>query len=237
MVLILLLSVAFLVLLERKVLGRVQLRTRPVNVGWWGVLQTVIDGLKLLNKPSAIKNHQSFTFLVLIIVLSYVVNMYILMVVILGGILSIFLRVILRDNLYGKMGAYRMVILSWGYDILLLVMLLILPKVIIMILIIYYVLSIEVGRTPIDLIEGESELVSGFNTEYAGGEFVRFFLGEYLRILILLVIVISVEFILVMVLYMIVIYVRASYPRKKYNEVVISMWKYMVLMLIVNYIV
>jgi len=195
-----------------------------------------MDGLKLLNKPSAIKNHQSFTFLVLIVMLSYATNMFMLMVVMLGGILSIFLRVILGDNLYGKMRAYRIVILSWRYDILLLVMLLIIPKVLIVVVIMYYVLSIEVGRTPIDLIEGESELVSGFNTEYAGGEFVGFFLGEYLGILILLVMVISMEFILVMVLYILVMYVRASYPRKKYNEVVVSIWKYIVLMLIINYV-
>jgi len=119
---------------------------------------------------------------------------------------------------------------------LLLVILLILPKNMMLVIIIYYVLSIEVGRTPVDLIEGESELVSGFNTEYAGGEFVRFFLGEYLGILILLVIVMSVEFMLVMLLYIMVIYVRASYPRKKYNEVVISIWKYMVLVLMLDYI-
>jgi len=67
-----------------------------------------------------------------------------------------------------------------------------------MVVILYYVLSIEVRRTPIDLIEGESELVSGFNTEYSGREFVGFFLGEYLGILILLVILVSVDFSLVM---------------------------------------
>lgn len=175
-----------------------------------------------MNKPSAIKNHQSFTFLVLMVVLSYITNMYILIVVMLRGILSIFLRVILGDNLYRKIGAYRIVILSWRYDILLLVMLLIVPKNVVLVLIMYYVLSIEVRRTPIDLIEGESELVSRFNTEYAGGEFVGFFLGEYLGILILLVIVISIEFIMMMLLYIMVMYIRASYPRKKYNEVVVS---------------
>jgi len=67
------------------------------------------------------------------------------------------------------------------------------PKMFIVVVVLYYVLSIEVGRTPIDLIEGESELVSRFNTEYSGGEFVRFFLGEYLRILVLLVILISMD--------------------------------------------
>lgn len=42
------------------------------------------------------------------------------------------------------------------------------------------VFSAEARRTPTDLVEGESELVSGFNTEYAGGVFVGYFLGEYL---------------------------------------------------------
>lgn len=46
--------------------------------------------------------------------------------------------------------------------------------------IVILVFSAEVRRTPVDLVEGESELVSGFNTEYSGGVFVRYFLGEYL---------------------------------------------------------
>lgn len=111
-ILILLLSVAFLVLLERKLLRGVQLRTRPFNVGWYRVLQTVMDGLKLLNKPSALNNKHSFTFLVLILLLSYVSNIYMLIVVILRRMLSMFLGVIIGNNIYGKMGAYRMVILS-----------------------------------------------------------------------------------------------------------------------------
>lgn len=196
-----------------------------------------MDGLKLLNKPSALNNKHSFTFLVLMLLLSYVSNIYILIVVILGRMLSIFLGVIIRSNIYGKIGAYRIVILSWGYDILLLVIILVMPKMFVVVVVLYYVLSIEVRRTPIDLIERESELVSGFNTEYSGGEFVRFFLGEYLRILILLVILMSVDLNLVMWLYCMVIFTRASYPRKKYNEVVISMWKYVVVVIILVYVV
>jgi len=120
---------------------------------------------------------------------------------------------------------------------LLLVMVLLIPKMFLMVVVLYYVLSIEVRRTPIDLIEGESELVSRFNTEYSGGEFVGFFLGEYLRILILLVMLVSVDVNLLIWLYCIVMFTRASYPRKKYNEVVISIWKYVVLVVILVYIV
>jgi NADH-ubiquinone oxidoreductase chain 1 len=37
----------------------------------------------------------------------------------------------------------------------------------------------ETGRSPFDFIEGESELVSGFNTEYFSEYFVLIFLCEY----------------------------------------------------------
>lgn len=101
--------------------------------------------------------------------------------------------------------------------------LLIVPKFILIVGIMYFIFSCEVRRTPIDLIEGESELVSGFNTEFSGREFVRFFLGEYLGIIILLVIVVSTEMYFFVMLYGMVIWVRGSYPRKKYTEIVISM--------------
>lgn len=45
-------------------------------------------------------------------------------------------------------------------------------------------LMIEVNRTPFDLVECESELVSGFNVEYGGIEFSLIFLGENLIVVI-----------------------------------------------------
>merc|ERR1712003_446000 len=137
----------------------------------------------------------------------------------------------------GKIGGYRLIVLAWRYDIVLLVILLLVPKMLMILGVIYFVFSCEVRRTPIDLIEGESELVSGFNTEFSGREFVRFFLGEYLRIIILLVIIVSSEIYIFVVFYRIVIWVRRSYPRKKYTEIVISMWKYVVLFVMLMYLV
>jgi len=234
--LVLLLSVAFIVLLERKLLRGVQLRTGPTNVGYWGILQTVIDGLKLLNKPSAINNLYSFIFLLIILILFFSVNYYFIMIIIMSLILMLLNRILLSNNIYSKMRRYRLIVLAWGYDIVLLVILLALPKILILVMVMYFVLSCEVRRTPIDLIEGESELVSRFNTEFSGGEFVRYFLGEYLGIIILLVSVISMDFRFVLILYGIVIFVRGAYPRKKYTEVVISVWKYVVLTVMFLYI-
>jgi NADH:ubiquinone oxidoreductase subunit H len=58
-----LISVAYLTLAERKVMGFIQMRQGPAFVGFFGLLQPLADGLKLLIKETVIPtNANTFAF-------------------------------------------------------------------------------------------------------------------------------------------------------------------------------
>nr|AVP25722.1 NADH dehydrogenase subunit 1 [Scaphiophryne boribory] len=98
----------------------------------------------------------------------------------------------------------------------------------------------ETNRAPFDLTEGESELVSGFNVEYAGGPFALFFLAEYANILMMntlssiiflgsSMIILSLTTVSLMtkaaILSLIFLWIRASYPRFRYDQLMHLVWK------------
>jgi NADH:ubiquinone oxidoreductase subunit H len=121
----LLLGVAFIVIVERKLLGGLQLRTGPIFVGINGVVQTVVDGLKLLSKDvmwfgSAIVGTG---FLILSLLIYYV--MYVDVLVVLVVVRYFFMYGAMKSsNLYSLLGCYRSVVLMLSYDVVLLLLIL-----------------------------------------------------------------------------------------------------------------
>nr|YP_009003535.1 NADH dehydrogenase subunit 1 [Indotyphlus maharashtraensis]AGZ19021.1 NADH dehydrogenase subunit 1 [Indotyphlus maharashtraensis] len=100
----------------------------------------------------------------------------------------------------------------------------------------------ETNRSPFDLTEGESELVSGFNVEYAGGPFALFFLAEYSNILLMNTMSTILFFapqlnhtnlnlttinlmMKTMILSSLFLWIRASYPRFRYDQLMHLVWK------------
>ena len=88
----------------------------------------------------------------------------------------------------------------------------------------------ETNRTPFDLAEGESELVSGFNTEYRRGPFALIFMAEYTSILAMRMVSVSVfrssalflgdlfTSIKIVFLRFLFIWVRGTLPRIRYDR-------------------
>nr|QFZ89573.1 NADH dehydrogenase subunit 1 [Amynthas glabrus] len=96
----------------------------------------------------------------------------------------------------------------------------------------------ETNRTPFDFAEGESELVSGFNVEYSSGLFAMIFMAEYMNILVMSlftsIIFMSMpnmfmsDMILLlktMLLAMLFVWVRATFPRMRYDHLMNLTWK------------
>src|SRR6266545_7560538 len=107
----------------------------------------------------------------------------------------------------------------------------------------------ETNRPPFDLAEAETELVAGYHTEYSGIKFALFFLGEYLHLLTVSAIAVTlflggprgphpdflpwlwpVLWFAVKLLAMIFVYiwVRATLPRFRYDRLMNFGWKVLI---------
>ena len=110
----------------------------------------------------------------------------------------------------------------------------------------------EIKRIPFDLPEGENELIAGYHTEYSGMRFGLFFLGEYMTMVVLGSLV-AVFFlggwrgpllppvvwftIKVVAVAFFMIWVRATFPRLRYDQFMDLGWKVLVPVALVNIVV
>ena len=110
----------------------------------------------------------------------------------------------------------------------------------------------EIKRIPFDLPEAENELGAGYHTEYSGMRFGLFFLGEYINMIVLGSLV-AVFFlggwhgpllppllwflIKVGVIVFILIWMRATFPRIRYDQLMNMGWKALIPVALLNIIV
>lgn len=102
----------------------------------------------------------------------------------------------------------------------------------------------ELNRSPVDFVEGESELVSGFNVEYSSGGFALIFIAEYgmivfFRLLIVMMFTgvwgLLVIRVFIRIFILLIIYIRGILPRIRYDELIYLCWK-IILPLVLNYL-
>nr|ADW93618.1 NADH dehydrogenase subunit 1 [Brachymeles bicolor]ADW93619.1 NADH dehydrogenase subunit 1 [Brachymeles bicolor]ADW93620.1 NADH dehydrogenase subunit 1 [Brachymeles bicolor] len=276
-----LLAVAFLTLLERKVLGYMQLRKGPNIVGPLGLLQPVADGVKLFIKEPVRPSSSSPTLFIITPTLALFLalaiwtplpmpttladmNLGLLFMLAISSmaVYSILWSGWASNSKYPLIGALRAVAQTISYEVTLGIILL---AIIVLaggftmqtllitqehnwlifcswpLAMMWFISTLaETNRAPFDLTEGESELVSGFNVEYAAGPFALFFLAEYTNILLmntltctlflspgatpqdLFTINLMLKTLLLTALFL---WTRASYPRFRYDQLMHLLWK------------
>ena len=198
------------------------------------------------------------------------INVGVLYIVSIGaiGTLGIMLAGMSSNNKYALLGAFRTVAMMVSYAVPM-VLALIVPVLLASSMgmssiveaqanfswflflapvaaLVFFVSSIaEVGRTPFDLLEAESEIVAGFHIEYSGLKFGMFFVAEFLHAFTISALfatlflggwqgpyaetypVLGLVYFLIKtaLVYFVVIWIRASFPRFRIDQINSLNWK------------
>nr|YP_010977222.1 NADH dehydrogenase subunit 1 [Siboglinum plumosum]WNZ34609.1 NADH dehydrogenase subunit 1 [Siboglinum plumosum] len=276
--LMVLLSMAFFTLLERKLLGYLQLRKGPNKISLMGLPLPFADAIKLFCKEySSMMKANTMLFVTMpIFNLAMALLLWSLypysspsFFFSYGSLLFICLSSTMvyplmlsgwsSNSKYALIGAIRSIAQTISYEVnmsfILLTLMIIFSSfnlvsmsvthssplmILLPFLFLIWVASIlaETNRTPFDLSEGESELVSGFNVEYSSNSFAFIFMAEYTNILAMSLfstifffssplpifhdMVTPMKIILVAIFF---IWARGTLPRMRYDLLMSLTWK------------
>jgi len=305
---IVLLHAAYTVYAERKIIGRMQARLGPMEVGPYGLLQPIADLVKLLFKEDLIPQEaHKFIFqiaplLVLVFAItnlsvipfhpSFViadVNLGVLVILAFAGLgtYGIILGGYASGSKYSLLGGLRSAAQILSYEVPLGLSLagvilyagsfrlqdivasqanslfgMNLPLQILGFIVFLICAFAETNRAPFDLPEAESELVAGYITEYSGFRMGIFFLGEYISMYVMSLLIvlcylggwtlpawllslapflkyIPAPLILILKVYFFIflyIWVRATYPRYRFDQLMSMSWKILIPLSLINFL-
>lgn len=299
---------AYTVYAERKIIGRMQARLGPTEVGPYGLLQPIADLVKLISKEDITPYNtlrplfNIAPFLVLVFAITNLslipfhpsfiiaeVNIGVLLIFALAGIgvYGIVLAGYSSGSKYSLLGGIRSAAQVLSYEIPLTLSLAgvilyaesfklkdivevqlnspfgmnLFPQLLGFIVFLICAFA-ETNRAPFDLPEAESELVAGYMTEYSGLRMGLFFLGEYLSMYIMSLLLAlcylggwglpkwlisllpplkylpSILILLIKVYFFVFlfIWVRATFPRYRFDQLMRISWKILIPLSLINLI-
>nr|YP_009255999.1 NADH dehydrogenase subunit 1 [Solenocera crassicornis]YP_010580179.1 NADH dehydrogenase subunit 1 [Solenocera melantho]ANF05083.1 NADH dehydrogenase subunit 1 [Solenocera crassicornis]UZS90563.1 NADH dehydrogenase subunit 1 [Solenocera melantho] len=271
-----LVGVAFVTLLERKILGYIQIRKGPNKVGFMGLFQPFADAVKLFTKEQTLPIMSNFLPYYLSPVFSLFVSLIVWLIMPYEmGLMNFSMGVLFflcctslgvyttmsagwsSNSKYSLLGSLRAVAQTISYEVSLALVLLSFIFLVggfdlslfslyqrdfwlmwftFPLAMVWFASCLaETNRTPFDFAEGESELVSGFNTEYSSGGFALIFMAEYASILFMSMLfsliflggnLVSLLYYMKLVLVAFAfVWVRGTLPRFRYDKLMYLAWK------------
>ncbi len=303
-----LVSILFLIYIERKVVAFMQVRIGPNRTGPKGILQTLADGIKLFFKEQVTPREAKMPVYLLAPLLALIPPFVTLMVVPIGDTVEIAGRKVLLQGAdvgvailvflaMSSMAVYGVALAGWSsgskyplvagvrasaqmisYETAMALALvapvmtagtlstrgivlsqagtwfgfvprwMVVPHLVPFLVFMVCAVA-ETNRAPFDLVEAESELVGGFNTEYSGIRFAVLMLSEYAGMVAISAVAVTVFLggwngprlgflpwiwpilwfaLKVAALLFVFIWIRATLPRFRYDQLMRFGWKFLI---------
>jgi len=300
--------IPMVLLVERKVLGRFQGRYGPNRVGPFGMLQPMVDIVKLAAKEDFAPRNASKWIFILAPVISLVTAIATIAILPFGNtvedglfgatytLYGIDVSIgILYAFAFGAVSFYGLMLGGWasgskysflgsmrsaaqlisyelaaGLSLLGVVMLsgslsltaiveaqqggwFIVPQFVAFLVFLVAAFA-ETNRAPFDLVEADAEIVAGYQTEYGGMRFASFMLAEYMNMIVLSGIGVTMflggwlgpgpdwlgpiwVLVKIFVLLVVFMWVRATLPRLRYDQLMGLGWKILIPIAVLNMLI